>query len=126
MLIKLDFLEYCAIFISVTKVGSLTDDERRGLERKGKELNKLLLSLVGDSWSTQTALSWYKTLIADKYNSVAPGRKKRGKKRIPKELQKSAKPKNTQNYPLAPRTTKAIIQSKNGLPLTFGSRVQKT
>ena len=41
MLIKLDFLESCAFFISVIKVRSLTDDERRGLARKGKELNKL-------------------------------------------------------------------------------------
>lgn len=66
----------------------LTDDERRSMARKGKALNSCLLSLVGDSWSTQTALSWYKTLIADKHNSVAPGWKKRGRKRIPKELSK--------------------------------------
>ena len=53
----------------------LTDDERRGLARKGKALNKLLLSLVGGSWSPQTVLGWYKTLIAEKYDSVAPDRR---------------------------------------------------
>ena len=63
----------------------LTDDERRGLARKGKELNKLLLSLVDGSWSPQTVMGWYNTLIADKYNSVGPGQKKRGRKRIPKD-----------------------------------------
>ena len=65
----------------------LTDDERRGLARKGKELNKLLLSLVDGSWSPQTVMGWYNTLIADKYNSVAPGQKKRGRKRIPKDIE---------------------------------------
>ncbi|MBP5585259.1 MAG: integrase core domain-containing protein [Lentisphaeria bacterium] len=65
----------------------LTDSERRSMARKGKALNKLLLSLVGGSWSPQTVMSWYKTLIADKYNSVAPGQKKRGRKRIPKEIE---------------------------------------
>ena len=65
----------------------LTDDERRGLARKGKELNKLLLSLVDGSWSPQTVMGWYNTLIADKYNSVGPGQKKRGRKRIPKDIE---------------------------------------
>ena len=65
----------------------LTDNERRSMARKGKTLNKLLLSLVGGSWSPQTVLGWYKTLIADKYNSFAPGQKKRGRKRIPKEIE---------------------------------------
>lgn len=66
----------------------LTDDERRGLARKGKELNKLLLSLVDASWSPQTVLGWYKTLIADEYNSVAPGQKKRGRPAVTTEIEK--------------------------------------
>ena len=64
-----------------------TDDERRSMARKGKALNKLLLSLVGSSWSPDTVMGWYRTLIADKYNSVAPGQKKRGRKCIPQEVE---------------------------------------
>ena len=42
----------------------LTDDERRGLARKGKELNKLLLSLVDGSWSPQTVRSFFDVLFS--------------------------------------------------------------
>ena len=42
----------------------LTDDERRSMARKGKALNKLLLSLVGSSWSHDTVMGWDRTLIA--------------------------------------------------------------
>ena len=48
----------------------LTDDERRSLARKGKELNNLLLSLVDGSWSPQTVMEWYNTLIAEKHNKI--------------------------------------------------------
>jgi hypothetical protein len=65
----------------------LTDDERRSLARKGMELNSLLLSLVDSSWSPQTVMGWYNTLIADKYNRVGPGQKKRGRKRIAKDVE---------------------------------------
>ena len=48
-------------------------------------LNSYLLSIVDGAWSSQTALGWYKTLIADKYNSVAPGQKKRGRPSVSPE-----------------------------------------
>ena len=65
----------------------LTDDERRRMARKGKALNGLLLSLVDCSWAPDTVMSWYRTLIADKYNSVGPEQKKRGRKPIPQEVE---------------------------------------
>ena len=65
----------------------LTDNERRSMARKGKALNNLLLSLVGGSWSPDTVMGWYRTLIADKYDSTAPGQKKRGRKPIPQEVE---------------------------------------
>ena len=61
------------------KQPNLTDDDRRRLARKASSLNSYLLSIVDGAWSPQTVLGWYKTLIADKYNSVAPGQKKRGR-----------------------------------------------
>lgn len=48
-------------------------------------LNSYLLSIVDGAWSSQTALGWYKTLIADKYNSIAPGQKKRGRPSVSPE-----------------------------------------
>ena len=65
----------------------LTDDERRSLARKAASLNSQILSIVGGTWSPQTVLGWYRTLIAGKYNSVKPGQKKRGRKPIPKNVE---------------------------------------
>ena len=65
----------------------LTDDERRGMARKANSLNMHLLSIIGGTWSPQTVLGWYNTLIADKYNSVAPGQKKRGRKPVSKDIE---------------------------------------
>ena len=70
------------------KQPDLTDDERRSMGRKAASLNTHILSIVGGTWSPQTVLGWYKTLIADKYNSVKPGQKKRGRKLIPKDVEK--------------------------------------
>ena len=33
-------------------------------------------------------MGWYKTLIADKYNSVGPGQKKRGRPAVTTEIEK--------------------------------------
>ena len=65
----------------------LTDDERRSLARKGKALNSCLLSLVDGSWSPDTVLGWYRTLIAEKYDSTGPKQKKRGRPCIPKDVE---------------------------------------
>ena len=40
---------------------------------------------VVGAWSPQTVLGWYRKLIADKYNSVAPGQKKRGRSGVSPE-----------------------------------------
>ena len=63
----------------------LTDDDRRRLARKARSLNATLLSIVDGAWSPQTVIGWYNKLIADKYNSVAPGQKKRGRPSISPE-----------------------------------------
>lgn len=65
----------------------LTDDERRSMARKGKALNSCLLSLIGGSWSPDTVLGWYRTLIAEKYNSTGPKQKKRGRPHIPQDVE---------------------------------------
>lgn len=51
-------------------------------------MNAHLLSIIDGAWTPQTVLGWYKTLIADKYNSVAPGQKKRGRPAVTTEIEK--------------------------------------
>ena len=53
------------------------------MARKRKALNSCLLSLIGGSWSPDTVLGWYRTLIADKYDSTGSQQKKRCRARIP-------------------------------------------
>ena len=69
------------------KQPDLTDDDRRRLARKASSLNSYLLSIVDGTWAPETVMGWYRKLIADKYNSVAPGQKKRGRPCVSSEIE---------------------------------------
>lgn len=49
----------------------LSDDEKRRLARRGRELNNQLLDVIDGTWAPSTVLGWYNALIAGKYRIAA-------------------------------------------------------
>ena len=63
----------------------LSHEQKRCLSQKAQALKGDTLNEIETVFSPATVLRWYTTLIAEKYNSVGEGQKKRGRKHIPKE-----------------------------------------
>jgi len=58
----------------------LNDNQKRRLAQAGEQLNTYILSQIENTFSPGTVQRWYRELVGDKYNSVAPQQKKRGPK----------------------------------------------
>jgi len=63
----------------------LDDKARRRLAGKAHLLNLSLLSVIEDTWSPETILTWHRKLIAEKYNSYKEGVPRGGRPPVPIE-----------------------------------------
>jgi|LSQX01.3.fsa_nt_gb transposase InsO family protein len=64
----------------------LSDSDKRRLAQRGKTLNDYLLATVEPTWCVGTIRGWYNSLVGAKYDSTAPGQRKRGRKPISPEI----------------------------------------
>ena len=78
--------EETAIELNNGKAVTLSDDRKKRIAVKGKELNEFLLGEVEKSFSPSTIFGWYRQLVGQKYNSVGPNQKKRGRPAVSQEV----------------------------------------
>ncbi len=64
----------------------LSDSDKRRLAQRGRKLNDCLLATVEPTWCVGTIRGWYDSLVGAKYDSTAPGQRKRGRKLISPEI----------------------------------------
>ena len=64
----------------------LDDNDRRRLAARARIMNPSMLDAVEDTWMPDTLMTWYRKLIADKYNSYKGEGKRGGRPPIPMEI----------------------------------------
>lgn len=110
----------------------LNDNDRRRLAARARVMNPSMLDMVEDTWMPDTLMTWYRVLIADKYNSYKGARKRGGRPAISMKVIDAIIQIARENpswgydrvasylaylgHPLSPRTVKRIMNEQGLFP----------